>query len=203
MFNYDKYRTEEHPLMCRHKALFVIGLRRSGTSVIRQCLNLHPEIDLLFEPRDIWWSITQGHLQRFRRCSAEVEPKLRFSKFLESDKLCGAKFAFEPGISAMYWRHLEIRFHEPKFIFVMRNSEDTYSSYKKNDANSVQGIISREVFKEVQSQLYASFFDFKKTFPERSIVVSYEELVSGNKLPLEVWKMLGINGVKTSHIIRS
>lgn len=209
MFDYEKHRTEAENPRIHARAVFVLGLRRSGTSIVRQCLNAHSKVDLLFEPRDLWWSVTQGHLPRFRSCSSAQLPAKDFFNFIDShrgdqdDVQCGAKFAFEPGITAMYWRHIELRFRSPRFIFVTRNAEDTYASYCAMDHDSVQGVTNRSAFSSIREQLYESFCDFQDQFPARCAFVEYEKLVSDKKLPGKVWHMLGLEPVDVSGLIHA
>jgi len=207
MFDFEKHRTEkENPIMSVHPAVFLLGLRRSGTSIARECMNASPDIGLLFEPRDVWWSITQGHLKRFKDCDAACSPALFFDSLMLQghmhSELRGAKFAFEPGIGAMYWRHIELRFKGAKFVFVKRNAIDTYASYYANDSNSVQGVTTQSAFNSIHDQVYESFDDFAQQFPRRCAFIKYEDLVAEKKLPQKVWDLLGVEPVDVSGMIR-
>ena len=45
---------------------FILGMRRSGTSILREIVASHPEVDeCLFEPHDLWHAIMMDHFKRF------------------------------------------------------------------------------------------------------------------------------------------
>ena len=206
MFNFDSHRGASNPIISESPSLFVLGLRRSGTSIIRKCINTSPNVELEFEPRDAWWTITQGHLPRFRNHKMVVHLEDAMKSTLSLMESCnligGAKFAFEPGIVGMYWRHIELRFKDPKFVFVRRNAKDTYSSYTKMDNGSVHGTACQTSFDLARQQIYSSFEDFSRQYPERSAFVDYEKLIAGKQIPDSVWNMIGVQPVDVSSMIR-
>lgn len=178
--------------------VFVIGLRRSGTSFTRQCLN-RLGCDLLFEPRDLWWALTQGHLPRFRRCVSTTAPIAEFrSALLQHGPRYGAKFALEPGISAMYWRYLPDQFPGARFVFVRRNWQDNYTSYVRADRDEPQGVVSESVFREIHGMLADTY-----CVDGRSAVVDYDDMLCSGRLPESVGDLLGLGDLDVSGFIRT
>ena len=186
-FDNDQY------VISRERCLFVVGLRRSGTTITQKLLN-DVGCSLLFEPRDLWWAITQGHLHRFRKCSAHTDPILRFHIDMtkNSGGLFGAKFGLEPGIQAMYWPWIHVRFPSAKFVFVVRNWRDNYDSYLQKDIGTIQGIVTPTTFHDIHRTFISSVEEYSEAFgPGRCAVVNYDVMVSNKELPGGVWRLIG------------
>lgn len=178
--------------------IFVVGLRRSGTSFTRQCLN-RMGCRLLFEPRDLWWAVTQGHLPRFRQCISRTAPVEGFISELEQHgPRYGAKFALEPGICAMYWRYIPDQFPHARFVFVRRNWRDNYASYVRADRDEPQGVVSEAVFREIHGMLADTYH-----VEGRSAVVDYDEMLCSGRLPESVGALLGLGDLDVSEFIRT
>lgn len=199
--------TKQHNLISsRPGPLFVVGIRRSGTTMMRHLIQLLPEAKVIFEPRHIWWSITQGHLERFQETPAALQPAFQFDKFLrDGDGIRGAKFALDPGVGAFYWRHLRDytqpggRFLDPLFVFIRRNQQDTYASYIAMDKDSVQGTVSEDIHHYFWDRLYLDFEAHVEMNPDRAVVVEYEDILEDPVTALQpMWLMLGITPDNTA-----
>lgn len=195
-------RADLHPVT-EAECVFVIGLRRSGTSFTRQCLN-RAGCRLLYEPRDLWWAITQGHLPRFRACVSTRAPIAAFLAELgKHGSRYGAKFALEPGISAMYWQYIPPQFPNAKYVFVVRNVIDNYASYVREDQWEPQGIVSESVFRETHSELVLTYCDFLCANPGRCAIVDYDLMIESGSLPAEVGTLLGIENLDVREFVRN
>jgi len=51
-------------------------------------------------------------------------------------------------------------------------------------------------------QLYTSFEDYARQYPEQSAIVDYEMLIESKQIPGDVWKLLNISAVDVSKLIR-
>ena len=202
----------EHSLIsARPVPVFVVGMRRSGTSMMNNIIRLLPGAVMMFEPRDLWWSVTQGHLERFKDCPAAVQPAFAFDIFMEGGGIRGAKFALDPGVGAFYWRHLRDqsercgRFVDPAFVFIRRNFKDTYASYIQLDGGSVQGTVSEDIHHYFWDRLYLDFEAHIEMHPARAVLVEYENILEDPMAALRpVWDLLGASpdSTKLNDMIR-
>ena len=128
---------------------FIIGMRRSGTSILRKLLLKHPDIsDIEFEPHSLWNAVDILHFDRFQNSMRYgqyySEAKMMVKNFTWAGvqkKHYGAKFALNPGTKALEWQWLHRTFPEAKFIFIQRKCEDNWNSFKKQDAQSFRGMM--------------------------------------------------------------
>jgi len=178
-----------------NKLFFIIGMRRSGTSILRDLISKHPQVDkILFEPYELFHAIAVSHLGRYKN---DPYVKKIINDFRNtSAKYKGAKFALNAGIEAMTWRRLALVFPEAKFIFIVRNAEQTYKSWIGQDFNSVRGLCSKELYMGFRHHIVDSFVHFEEKNLNNSSMVSYEFLVENPDEELkEVWKILGIEPI--------
>lgn len=174
------------------KLLFIIGIRRSGTSILRQLLLKHPDIaGIEFEPHDLWAAVDLKHFPRLMK-----KPKVNvfvndtigdFKRHGEKGKYYGAKFALNPGVKALEWVWLKKTFPDAKFIFIHRNIGSTWNSYVKQDKDSVRGLINKEAYvSEYKNILYT----FTGT---DSPVLSYDFMLKNTDKTLShAWEYLGL-----------
>lgn len=176
--------------MSRNDPFFILGMRRSGTSILRKIIEHAPGVaSCEFEPRLLWWCITQGHLARFKRHPAVVKELQRFDSL---PGLHGCKFALDPGQMSFYWRHCYLRWPRSRFIFIRRNHEDTYASYAKLDGDSVQGIVPPDIHAWFHMAIYNDFARFAKEYPNRAVFLEYESLLKDpGKTLAPAWALLG------------
>ena len=174
-----------------NKLFFIIGMRRSGTSILRDLILKHPEVDSIkFEPYDLWHSIRVSHLGRYKN-DPYVKKTIKDFSYAPG-KYTGAKFALNAGIEAMTWRRLGLVFPEAKFIFIVRNPEQTYNSWVGQDKNSVRGLCSKELYMGFRQHIVDSFFDFYAD-RDKSCIIRYEELVKNPDKEMEnVYRLLDI-----------
>lgn len=162
------------------KLFFIIGMRRSGTSILRSLLMNHPEInDIEFEPHPLWNAVDLSHFPRFELLPYVKETISEFKGKGSGEKWHGAKFALNPGVKAMEWVWLPQVFPEAKFVFILRDRGDTYKSYYKEDCDKLRGYIPERI--------YNPFFDFiVNTFHHsQSVKISFEGLVKNADVELE------------------
>lgn len=171
--------------------LFVIGIRRSGTSILRNLMLKHPKItDIEFEPYELWHAIRVSHLSRYKNDYYIQRIINRFRSNTGGWK--GAKFALNAGIEAMTWRRLALVFPEAKFIFINRSSEATWRSWNKVDEGSVRGLCDKYLYTGFRNLIVESFNNFKNGF-----VINYKDLVEDTENQMnKLFKFLEIEPMK-------
>jgi len=177
------------------KLFFIVGMRRSGTSILRDLILKHPQVDkILFEPYELWHSIRVSHLARYKN---DPYVKKIIQDFRNSSvKYKGAKFALNGGIEAMTWRRLALVFPEAKFIFIIRDAEQTYNSWVGQDKNSVRGLCSKDLYMGFRNHIVDSFINFQEQNKAKSCIVLYKDLVELTDFPMEqVWGTLGVKTI--------
>lgn len=180
------------------RILFVIGIRRSGTSILREMLLKHTAIStILFEPHHLWAAVDLMHFQRLMKMPVVrgfVDKVIGdFNQAAESFGWLGAKFALNPGTKALEWIWLAKTFPTAKFVFITRNIEPTWKSVLKQDANSVRGIINKKAYELMFSGLVIGFNNFVKTHPETAVGIEFERLIKDPDTELnKIFSMLGI-----------
>lgn len=172
------------------KIFFVIGMRRSGTSILRTLLLTHPKIkDVLFEPHDLWSAVDLNHFSRFKRLEWVQNTMQDFKKRASQGQWYGAKFALNPGTKALEWVWLHKTFLDAKFIFIIRNKEDTWRSFCKQDKDSVRGIIPKQAF----DILYDYHINTFKKYACIKCFIYYENLVhNADQELISIWNLLDI-----------
>lgn len=180
------------------KCLFIIGIRRSGTSVLRQLLAMHPKIgNLEFEPHDLWAAVDLAHFDRLMKKPA-VKQFVHgtigaFRKKCASNFWYGAKFALNPGTKALEWRWLYKTFPEARFVFIERSMHNTWASVSKQDVGSVRGIIDRKAYETLSINLRHDFTEYVDKHPNTAIIIKFEDLlIDPNKELNKVTNMLGL-----------
>jgi hypothetical protein len=156
--------------------IFVLGMRRSGTSLLRRLVEQGTGGKILFEPHDIWFAIRRGHLERIRKTRAFQEAVRHCRQAWRGHEVFGAKFAFDPGIEAMEWRWLQKRFKKPKFICIYRNLVNTYNSYIKEDAEALRGVARMQEHTETSLRLQEDWHAGSIKQPEKFSYITYEDL---------------------------
>ena len=177
------------------KLFFIIGLRRSGTSILRELLLKHSQIkDIEFEPHPLWNAVDLNHFTRFKDLPYVRSTIEKFRKQGEGDKWYGAKFALNPGVKAMEWVWLDKTFPEAKFIFIYRNLKDTFKSYYKQDKDAVRGYVPEEIYHPFANLIHKTFIDRFSPFDNREQPILYESLIKNPDEELKkIWWLLGIS----------
>lgn len=180
-----------------NKLLFIIGMRRSGTSILQRLIQMHPEVDnILFEPHELWFASKISRLSRYRN-NPYIRKVIKDFSYAPR-KYKGAKFAVNAGIEAMAWKCLHLRFPEAKFIFLIRNGEDTFKSWYKLDSNPkcVRGVVPKEMYMPWRNHIVDSFTQYTEQNSSNACIISYETLVKHtDKELLKVWKTLNIREI--------
>ena len=171
---------------------FIIGARRSGTSILRKIVGLSPGVEqILFEPHPLWHAVMMQHFSRFK--SQPYKQTIDNFRPKGNGTILGAKIALNPGIDAMDWVWLPRVYHKAKFIFIKRNSKDNYASYYHADKDSVRGIITERVYSPMYQWIWGSMFDFWKHNQTRAMIINYDKMIDS---PLEetsqIWPFLGV-----------
>jgi len=134
---------------------FIIGIRRSGTSLLRELIMKHPQVmGCEFEPHDLWAAVDLNHFPRLiKKHNVSKFVTSTINKFIENGQIAhargkwyGAKFALNPGVKALEWIWLKKTFPDAKFIFITRDINSTWRSYENQDKNSIRGLISKEAY---------------------------------------------------------
>lgn len=188
----DKEKTEEKP---ENKVFFIVGVRRSGTSIVRKLISMSDEIEaVLFEPHDLWHATMMLHFRRLRMPAH----KQRIEDFREAGngKWIGAKFALNPGIDALDWIWLSRVYPEAKFVFVVRNEDDCFNSYLNQDKNSVRGAIPQHIYSPAFNWLVGVLAYYARTEKDRACLIHFDKLIDdADKELAKVWKLLDVKPV--------
>ena len=179
------------------KLLFIIGIRRSGTSILRDLIAKHPDVaGIEFEPHDLWAAVDLKHFSRLYtkpRNQIWINDTIgEFKRHGESGRYYGAKFALNPGVKALEWVWLKKTFPEAKFIFIKRDPQSTWNSYVKQDKGSVRGLITKDAYFPECMNIRDSFVDHLRT----SILLTYENLLkNADKTLMPIWDWLELKHI--------
>lgn len=153
----------------------------------------HRDIEgIEFEPHPLWFAVDMNHFNRFN--TIPYCQKL-LTDFVErgKDGWYGAKFALNPGVKAMEWAWLPKTFPNAKFIFIYRNSVDTYKSYYKQDKNAVRGCVPEDIYFQFFGFLKRGMDTYCSNKPKMAVSVHFENLVNDTDITMfPVWELLGI-----------
>lgn len=171
--------------------VIILGMRRSGTSLLRRLCNMSPGTDLLFEPHELWFAITHSQIKRYEGEPLVHQVLEKFRKFCSGKKNPGFKYVFNPEVRAFEWPILDTYYPEARCIFIRRNQRDTYRSYFEQDSKTVRGTVPTHIHRFFWTQFYAQAEKFVEKHPRRAVMVDYEDLVltKGGNLG-QVWKLL-------------
>ena len=180
------------------KLFFIIGLRRSGTSILRTIMLRHSDVSYIeFEPHDLWAAVELSHFDRIRKDN-KTDDWIRyeidgFSHAGSMEKHYGVKFALNPGVKALEWVWLARTFPEAKFIFILRNTQSTWNSYYDQDKNSIRGAIDKRAYDILSDSLKGNFRNYVANNPDKSCIVNYEKMLANPDQELwRVWELLNI-----------
>lgn len=170
----------------KNKLFFLIGLRRSGTSITRELLLKSPGVtSIAFEPHDLWSAVDLNHFPRLIKDSGPNSNFQWVSRVLSDykelqykDKWHGVKFALNPGVKALEWRWLYRTFPGAYFIFILRNIQSTWKSYLKQDLKSFRGVIPRVAYELQALEIIEGFIAFNMNRPKQSTILYYEKILS-------------------------
>lgn len=176
------------------KLFFVIGMRRSGTSILRTLLEKHPKIAKVdFEPHPLWNAVDLAHFKRFENYPGVQRTLEDFRQRGEGDQWHGAKFALNPGVKALEWIWLPKTFPGARIIFILRNPEDTYQSYFKQDYQSVRGVLPKEIYIPSWHFVTGGFRLYAEKNPKTTCFVDYDALLMNPDEQMSIcWGMLNI-----------
>ena len=181
--------------MGRDKKFFIIGMRRSGTSILRDLISIHPEIqDIEFENHILRYALQCMRISRYKFTDWAVEEIEKFkSSNADTDKWRGVKYALNPGVFDMEWVYLNHYFPDAKFIFITRDKCQTYKSYKKLDENIMRGHAPWDCYSPFYDLMVKQFTDYNDRNPGNSCMINYENLVMDADSELKkVWDLLSL-----------
>jgi len=180
-----------------NKLFFIVGVRRSGTSILRTLLQKHPKINSIdFEPHPLWFAVMMQHFDRF---NDEDVWKRIVDDFKAKGKKDwhGAKFALNPGIDALDWIWLDKVFEKPRFIFIKRSLMDSYKSYWSVDKDIRRGAIDENSYFPAFAFVQSTFEKFVCENPDRSCIIRFEELVEAPDRELrKITRILGLPNLR-------
>lgn len=180
------------------KMFFIIGMRRSGTSILRNLIMEHPRVAAIeFEPHPLWYAVDMNHFRRFKR-DPYVQRKLsEFTKNCCGPNWYGAKFALNPGVKALEWVWLPQTFPECRIIFIIRDMRDTFESYYKEDRGSVRGALPLKLYKPYFEYHVSQFHKYATKNNSNAICVYFKRLVKDADLELQpAWELLGLEPLR-------
>lgn len=179
-----------------NKLFFVIGMRRSGTSILRTLLERNPDIAKVdFEPHPLWNAVDLAHFKRYENYPGVQRTLEDFRNRGRGDKWHGAKFALNPGVKALEWIWLPKTFPGSKIIFIIRNPQDTYQSYFKQDYQSVRGVLPEEIYTPSWHFIVDGFKRYAAANPDTACLVNYDELLLNLAREMsKCWRLLGVRG---------
>jgi len=173
-----------------NKLVFVIGMRRSGTSILRNLIMQHPDVENIeFEPNELFEVTERIAIPRYRNIPFFRETIRRFKNH---SKYYGAKLAINPGIEGMRWKNLIANFPDAKFVFIQRNPENTYKSWIRNE-KSKRGTCNYNMYRDWWEHINNSFKDFVFHNKEKAVFLKYGDILKNTDITMrEVWKLLGL-----------
>ncbi len=176
------------------KIVFVCGMRRSGTSILRTIVQASSDVDeLLFEPHELWMALAVVHLARY-----SAHPVIRdildhwLAGGRSSGRWFGAKWGLNVGMWAMHWREIDANLgRRARWVFIERDTRDVFASWSLLDQDSHAGTCAWDLFRPFAEHIAASFRAFCQAYPQRGVLLSYEQLVQYPAETMEpVWSML-------------
>jgi len=174
-----------------NKLLFIIGMRRSGTSILRKLILKNPEVDWIdFEPQELLLATDIININRYKNNEYFNKVIQRYKQ--ENNRYIGCKLALNPGIMAMRWKCLYREFPKAKFIFITRNWYDSYQSWLSVDMDNIRGVCNYKMYKDWAKKIKDSFRVFCNE-NSNSILIKYEFLLNNadNEMS-KIWKLLKI-----------
>ena len=173
-----------------NKLVFVIGMRRSGTSILQKLILSHTEVDsYLFEPHNFLYALKVYKLYRYHKDKYVLDSINEIQKMSLGEKLSVIKFAFNPGIDAMNWKEIKLLLPDAKFVFITRDPKKTYDSWCRVET-AVRGTCSYD--------LYLPWWEFiTNSFDaDASCHIRYENLLEdADKEMSKVWDLLGVENI--------
>jgi hypothetical protein len=177
------------------KKFFIIGMRRSGTSILRDLISSHPDIQgIEFENHILRYALQCMEIPRYRNIDWAVKEIERFKNIhANSDRWYGIKYALNPGVFDMEWVYLYHHFPEAKFIFILRDKKQTYKSYEKLDRNIRRGHAPWDCYSPFFDLMVGQFVEYNKNNPGKSCIINYENLVLNADSEIKkAWDLLGL-----------
>jgi len=170
---------------------FIIGLRRSGTSIFRTLVSKSPAIStILFEPHELFYAAQLLKISRYKSSKYHIKAVASFNSL---PKWSGAKFALNPGIDALEWVWFHKIFPHARFLFIKRNCDSNWKSYQKADGKTLRGIIPQEIYTPFHAFMNSSFSSFHKANPTISTIINYDKMLSNaDKEMQKVWDILKV-----------
>ena len=174
--------------------LFIVGPTRSGSSILRKCVERSPKVSKLeFEPHLFYQSVVLSFNKRFENDKNLQDIISQFESNVSDDnRLYGAKIALNFGFDSLKWTRIHKRYPNAKFIFIVRN--DIYAmekSFSKKIAKSIDIGYSKSAYQSLVESLYTSFNLFIKDNPGQGLMLKYESLVSNPREELNrIWEFI-------------
>lgn len=167
-------------------SFFILGMRRSGTSILRKLIMQHPQVkNIAFEPNELFEVTERIGIQRYAN-------NLYFQQVFNTYKTANAKLVTNAGIEGMRWLNFPYYYQNKKFIFIIRNPESTYKSWVRVET-SRRGNCSYEMYLPWYEHIVDSFREFAYRNPNRATVMIYKYLLKDVDKELEkVWNLLGL-----------
>lgn len=179
--------------MNNNKKFFIIGMRRSGTSILRELIRSHPDIqDVEFETHILRYALQCMEIPRYRGVDWALKEIDRFKNINnKTDKWHGIKYALNPGVFDLEWAYLYHYFPEARFIFIMRDKCQTYKSYKKLDKDIKRGYAPWNCYSPFFDLITNQFIEYNKNNPEKSCIIEYKNLVDNVDAEIKkAWNLL-------------
>jgi len=183
-----------------NNVVFIIGMRRSGTSILKNLVERHQEVgEIKFEPHELLFSAQTIHIKRYSKSEYH---KKALNQFCGKTKWTGAKIALNAGIEAMNWKWLEEKYENPHYIFIKRKCYNTYQSWIKNET-SVRGICPYNLYSPWWEHINKSFNDFVDNNPQRSCMINYDNMLINPDIEFnKIRTLLNLSYIDISNKIR-
>jgi hypothetical protein len=172
-------------------------MRRSGTTIIMNCIRSHPQIKgVECEPHDLWFAVSLYGFGKFHDLSWVRDRVDRFGG--------GAKFALNAGNEALRWHKLYKIYPNAKFIFVKRHEYQVWRSAEKCDKNKIGGVVSHTEHQLSHANLCEQFADFVKQNPSKATMVDYNKLVVDPDTEMQkTWNVLGVDKHSIAKMVKT
>lgn len=175
-----------------NRLVFIIGMRRSGTSFLRELVMSHPEVgDILYEPHHFMYAMKVSEMTRYYSDKYVTDATEEMRELGRGEKWGGAKIALNPGIEAMTWKKIHSFFPDAKYVFITRDPTRTYDSWVRTET-SIRGVCDYDIYLSWWEHVIGSFHN-----TGGACHIEYERLVEdADKEMVKVWDLLRVDHVE-------